>query len=228
METAKVVTSDMLVQQTLATTSNQSDGSTKNTIKSKIKNPLGGKNPQLSVKGKKVTKNIKNVSRKEKGIIIGGNPKVNANVSKGTTGKVEGKENIPSSNTSADKNKVQLEEEQVVLSYMKTMYKSRGENLLNKFKRMEPLRLALGHINNINNSNEETDKSVMSTSFSSRSINAQLTSALASGTDTQSVNGVISPKNALASGTDTQIANGVISPMTTVEEVAPPTSNLSL
>lgn len=125
----------------------------KNIIRSKVKNPLGGNNPQLSVKGKKVTKPTKNVTRKDKGITKAGSIKdlgdktIRVNKRQGP-----GKENTPSSSTSSFKTEGNKAEEEAMLAYMKAMYQTHGENLLNKFKSMEPIRNALGHIDN----NEKT------------------------------------------------------------------------
>lgn len=78
----------------------------KNTIKSRVKNPLGGKNPQLSVKGKKVSKPAKVVKRKDKSITIADTPTVSSKKSFGSKIESIDKENIPSTSKSNESNGV--------------------------------------------------------------------------------------------------------------------------
>lgn len=118
----------------------------KNIIKERVRNPLAGKNSQLSVKGKKVTKNSRQVNKKDKGNGKGstsnGAMVCDAQEIKNTD---LGKENIPSSSMNTEASKA---EEEAMLAYMRSIFQSTGQNLLSKFKSMEPIRTALRQIDN--------------------------------------------------------------------------------
>lgn len=119
----------------------------KPTIKSRIRNTLGGKNPQ-QLKKKGGSLGIKNISHKDKTIKSGSivKPTVKKNVNINING--TGKENEPSSSTNPDPNSMETKagEEEAVLEYMKTIYKTRGETLLKKFRSEKSLREALAVI----------------------------------------------------------------------------------
>lgn len=89
------------------------------------------------------------------------------------------------------------------------MYKTHGENLLNKFKSMEPIRTALGQIdNNDKTRGEENQKATTTGGTISRNDGTQ------------------KPTN--ASKSVKQVDNEVVSPMVTTEEVSSHSPNLSL
>lgn len=121
--------------------------STKNTIKERVRNPLGGKNPQLSVKGKKVSKNNKPLIRKDNGLTKDVRSSKAMESEPGVVkDNIVGKENIPSTSKPNDTSNDNKAEEEAVMEYMKSMYRTHGENLLNKFRNLEPIRSALSHI----------------------------------------------------------------------------------
>lgn len=66
-------------------------------------------------------------------------------------GKSSSKENIPPSNHQNVFVEKKHPDEEYIMDYMKTMYKTHGENLLNKFRSGEPIRIALGQV-------DESDK----------------------------------------------------------------------
>lgn len=111
---------------------------TKNSIKRKVKNPASGKNPQLAVKDRKLAKSGKSVARKDKGITKGdmlkdkgGNQFLNT-----------GKENIPSTSRNESDDAIMKAEEAAALAYMKNIYMTKGQILLNKFRSKGSIRTA--------------------------------------------------------------------------------------
>lgn len=109
----------------------------------KVRNPLGGKNPQLSIKGKKVTKHTKQVAKKDKGTAKDSRSSQPMITDTGDMGHGNsGKENIPTTSGTNHKPMVNKEKEEAVMACMKTMYKTHGENLINRFKSLEPIRTA--------------------------------------------------------------------------------------
>lgn len=210
VETSNDAHVDEGVQQNNDPLEKQSEKLMKNTIKPRVKNPLGGKNPQLSVKGKKVSKPVSG-SRKEKGVAIGGIIKSRDRAKKGVNDFQLGKENVPSSSNMSDIKENSHPDEQAVLAYMKTMYKTHGENLLNKFKSFGPIRIALGHIDN---NDTHRGEGLQPSLVTEKNLNKS--------------NGNQSPSTSMTSNSVKQIDNGDKSPMDASEEVVPHKSNLSL
>lgn len=190
--------------------SNQSVIDVNQVTKAKVKNPMGGKNPQLSVKGKKVTKNSKAMHRKDKCVVLGNIPKASIKNTKKSTSHETRKEIMPSSSNMNNAKQIQAKEEQAVLDYMKTMYKTHGENLLNKFKNMESVRTTLEQVDNNDRSRGDTSNIPISPNRSpSKSKSAQ------SSRNTSNERCV-------------QVDQGVSSPMVMVEDLIPSNPNLSL
>lgn len=69
-----------------------------------------------------------------------------------------GKENIPSTSQQVVIDEKKEKEEEVVLTYMKTMYQTHGENLLNKFRSDESIRTSLRQVDNADRLRAETLK----------------------------------------------------------------------
>lgn len=109
--------------------------------KGRVRNTLGGKNPQLAVKGKKLTKPSKGFAQKDK------NSKLSESITPATTKPcAPGKGNIPSSSNQASHDVNKQAEKAAIMAYMKSLYHTHGENLLNKFKNADPIRNSLCQI----------------------------------------------------------------------------------
>lgn len=113
----------------------------------KVRNPSGGRNPQINTKSRGITKPGKGVKRRDMSGAIKSISK-DSKVNKKETNRViaVGKENIPSTSCQAGSDEKRKQEEEYMLAYMKTMYQTHGENLLHKFKSAESIRTALGQI----------------------------------------------------------------------------------
>lgn len=182
-----------------------------NIIKRKVKNPLGGKNPQLSVKGRPLAKNGKTPNRIEKVNIKGkaanGFSKPSVEATKST---VSGKENIASTSDQSESMVKKKAEEEAVLNFMRTMYQTQGVNLLNQFKNMEPIRLDLGQIDN---NEKKIDVDMNNVSGPEIIVPIQ--------------DGFSGHTSSITDGKK-QSRNGVIAPMEGLEGVVPHTPNISL
>lgn len=174
----------------------------KSIAKEKIRNPFGGKNPQLSVKGKKGTKITKPPIRKDKGSVKDvRNKQIMASNTGGVNIVATGKENIPStsyqitkSNGSKADNKA---EEEAVMAYMKAMYMTHGENPLNRFKNLEPIRSALSHIDqNDHNRTGSTSRNELNDNNTSMSGDGKKVKVINATSEVQNCHGNELPKEA--------------------------------
>lgn len=115
--------------------------------KPRVRNPLGGKNPQIPTKRRGVTKPGKGITRRDRSV-------ANKSSSKEKKDKklepdkilILDKENIPLSSVQNMFAEKKHPDEEYIMEYMKTMYKTHGENLLNKFRSGGPIRMALGQV----------------------------------------------------------------------------------
>lgn len=113
--------------------------------KPKVRNALGGKNPQNVTKGKSTSKNMKGTATKEKKYNQGeGSKETEASRATHSSNNNIGKEKLPNDEQALILAEKKRKEEQQMLDYMKRMYQTHGVNLLNKFRSEESIRTALG------------------------------------------------------------------------------------
>lgn len=131
-------------------------------VKLKVRNPNGGKNPQMHSRGRGISKPGKGINKKDRNVLINdaSNVKNKSKHIDTANHMAIDKGNIPPSSHQNVLEEQKKKEDDYIMDYMRIMYKTHGESLLSKFRSTGPIRETLGQVDDRDKLRAEALKNV--------------------------------------------------------------------